>query len=146
MRHITNLEFHPESAALSFCAFKPDGSAHLFYDALGDDQAYACAFYRATFISQSVKDIEDAELLVSLDSLACIRDADAHPAIFIHDRFSSITSAMPPSMATDDNIRRRVSGSPRNTMPPKVAMTGTLSCTVAALAAFKTGNTVYQMA
>ena len=41
--------------------------------------------------------------------------------------FSTMTSAIPPSMATDASTRRRVSASPRNTMPPSAAMTGTLS-------------------
>ncbi len=31
-------------------------------------------------------------------------------------------------------------------MPPSAAITGTLSCTVAALVAFNAGSTVYQMA
>lgn len=49
-------------------------------------------------------------------------------------------------MAMDANIRRKVKPSPKNTMPPKAAMTGTLSCTVAACVAFRDGKAVYQMA
>src|SRR6185369_17585486 len=59
---------------------------------------------------------------------------------------SQMTSAMPPRMAAEAKVRRRVIGSPRKTMPPKAASTGTLSCTVAALVAFKAGKTVYQTA
>ena len=53
---------------------------------------------------------------------------------------------MPPRMAADANTRRRVRDSPRKTIPPKAAMTGTLSCTVAALVAFNAGSAEYQMA
>ncbi len=60
-------------------------------------------------------------------------------------RFSSTTSAIPPRMATEATIRRRVMDSPSRTMPPIAAMTGTLSCTVAAVVARRCGRTLYQM-
>ena len=41
---------------------------------------------------------------------------------------------------------RRLIASSRKTMPPKAAMTGTLSCTIAALVAVNAVNAVYQMA
>jgi len=77
--------------------------------------------------------------------------ADSHTAnnqtrSFITCCFSRITSAIPPRIATDARSRRRVMGSPRKTMPPRAAMTGTLSYTVAAVVAFNAGNAVYQMA
>ena len=53
---------------------------------------------------------------------------------------------MPPRMAMDANINRSVKLSPKKTIPPKAAMTGTLSCTVAAWVAFSAGKAVYQMA
>jgi hypothetical protein len=46
----------------------------------------------------------------------------------------------------DAKTKRRVMDSPRKTIPPKAAITGTLSCTVAAVVAFNAGNAVYQMA
>ncbi len=49
-------------------------------------------------------------------------------------------------MAMDAITRRIVSGSPRKTISPRAASTGTLSCTVAALVAFKAGKAVYQIA
>jgi hypothetical protein len=55
------------------------------------------------------------------------------------------TSAIPPNTATEAKRNRKVSGSPRRSIPPAAARTGTLSCTVAALAAFRPGSAVYQM-
>lgn len=49
-------------------------------------------------------------------------------------------------MATEAAINRSVSGSFKKKTPPDAAMTGTLSCTVAAVFDFKKGSAVYQMA
>ena len=57
-----------------------------------------------------------------------------------------MTSAMPPRIATDAITIRVVTCSPSSSAPPIVAITGTLSCTVAALVAFNPFNAVYQMA
>ncbi|SAL24347.1 hypothetical protein AWB73_01757 [Caballeronia turbans] len=62
-----------------------------------------------------------------------------------HRRLDDTTSAMPPSIATALAARRAVSGSPSNSTPPAAAITGTLSCTVAAVAGFKPFNAAYQM-
>ena len=43
------------------------------------------------------------------------------------------------------NTKRMLMGSPRKTIPPRAAITGTLSCTVAAWVAFNPGNAVYQI-
>ena len=56
------------------------------------------------------------------------------------------TNAMPPMIATAAASRRNVNGSPRNSTPPNAAMTGTLSCTVAAVVDFICGSAVYQIA
>ena len=45
----------------------------------------------------------------------------------------------------DAKRKRSVSGSPNKRIPPVAARTGTLSWTVAALAAFKPDNAIYQM-
>ena len=60
--------------------------------------------------------------------------------------FSRITSAIPPRIATDARTRRRLRGSASSTTPPAAAITGTLSCTVAAWVALSAGRAVYQMA
>src|SRR5690606_3982709 len=74
--------------------------------------------------------------------LACITHADGG----MLRRFARITSAMPPKMATDASNNLGVIGSPNSNTPPMAAITGTLSCRVAALVAFNAGNTRYQMA
>ena len=74
------------------------------------------------------------------------RFAGAIGWVFLACCFSRIVSAIPPRMAVDANTKRRVIGSPRITAAPKAAMTGTLSCTVAALVAFNEDKTAYQMA
>src|SRR5690606_3528441 len=61
--------------------------------------------------------------------LACITHADGG----MLRRFARITSAMPPKMATDASHNRIVMGSPNSNTPPTAAITGTLSCRVAAL-------------
>ena len=45
----------------------------------------------------------------------------------------------------DARRKRTVIDSPRNKMPPAAARTGTLSYTVAALAAFNPGKALYQI-
>ena len=57
-----------------------------------------------------------------------------------------ITSATPPRMASEVMIKRGVSASFKNRAPPSAAITGTLSCTVAALVAGRPRTAVYQMA
>jgi hypothetical protein len=49
---------------------------------------------------------------------------------------------MHPRIAVDAKTKRKVMTSPKKTMPPSAAITGTLSWTVAALVAFKEGKTV----
>jgi hypothetical protein len=55
------------------------------------------------------------------------------------------TSAIPPSTAMEASTNRSVIGSPKRTIPPAAVRTGTLSCTLAAAAAFKPGSAVYQI-
>ena len=50
---------------------------------------------------------------------------------------------MPPRMAIEATTRRSVGGSPRKATPPAAAITGTHSCTVAALAPVSDGSTAY---
>lgn len=61
-------------------------------------------------------------------------------------RLFQITSPMPPMMAQADSAMDHVAASPNNTMPPNAAMTGTLSCTVAACVACSVGSTRYHTA
>src|SRR5205814_7490399 len=56
------------------------------------------------------------------------------------------TSAMPPSTAADASMRRTLNGSPSSTIPPTAAMTGTLSCAVAAVVTVSPGSAEYQIA
>jgi hypothetical protein len=56
------------------------------------------------------------------------------------------TSAIPPSTATEVTASRSVIGSASSTTPPMAVMTGTLSCTVAALVALSPCRAVYQIA
>src|ERR1700737_1944106 len=58
---------------------------------------------------------------------------------------AKITNATPPRMAADAIKRRGVMDSPSNMMPPAAAITGTLSCTVAAIVAFSPRKAAYQM-
>jgi hypothetical protein len=48
-----------------------------------------------------------------------------------------MTSAIPPRIAAEATNNRSVTDSPRNTTPPTAAKTRTLSCTMAALVAFR---------
>ena len=57
-----------------------------------------------------------------------------------------ITNAIPPRIAAEAINRRNVMASPRKMMPPTPAMTGTQSCTVAALVAFSPRKAAYQIA
>ena len=57
-----------------------------------------------------------------------------------------MTNAIPPRIAVEAINRRNVMGSPRKIVPPIAAMTGTLSCTLAALVAFNLRKAVYQIA
>ena len=60
-------------------------------------------------------------------------------------RGGNTTIAIPPNTAMDAKRNRKVSGSLSRKMPPAAARTGTLSWTVAALAAVRLGNAPYQM-
>ena len=53
---------------------------------------------------------------------------------------------MPPRIVVPASNNRQVADSPRKTMPPSAAITGTLNCTDAALVAGKPRNAVYQIA
>lgn len=57
-----------------------------------------------------------------------------------------ITSAVSPNTATDASISRPVSGSARNTVPPRAAIIGTPSWTVDAVVARNRRNVRYQTA
>ena len=72
-----------------------------------------------------------------------------HPNLELGYFFSdwpTITKAIPPRMATDAIRRRGVAVSLKNMMPPTAAISGTLSCTDAAVVAAKPRNAVYQIA
>ena len=56
-----------------------------------------------------------------------------------------MTRAMPPSTAIDAMTYRKLIGSWSKRIPPVAASTGTLSWTVAALAAFNPDNAAYQI-
>ena len=75
-------------------------------------------------------DIHDADLMCPIfwpgEPPAYRRFAGAIGWVFLVCCFSRIISAIPLSMAADANTKRRVMGSPRITMAPKAAMTGTL--------------------
>ena len=58
----------------------------------------------------------------------------------------STTSAMPPRTAMEAPSSLGVVGSPSKMTPPIAAMTGTLSCTVAALVALSPRKAAYQIA
>lgn len=73
---------------------------------------------------------------------ACVgADACGQPA-----RRGTTTRAMPPRIATEVTTRRSDSGSASSTTPPSAAISGTLSCTVAALVTFSPPSAVYQIA
>ncbi len=57
-----------------------------------------------------------------------------------------ITSAMPPRMASDAASKRALTGSPSMNTAPAAAITGTLSCTVAAVVVLNCGRAAYQIA
>jgi hypothetical protein len=52
--------------------------------------------------------------------------------------------AIPPKTAAEANTKRKVMGSLSSTTPPMATITGTLSCTVAALVARRCRTTAYQ--
>ena len=53
---------------------------------------------------------------------------------------------MPPRIAAEVSTTRSVTGSPSSSAPPKVASTGTYSCTTAAVVERSDGSTEYQIA
>ena len=53
---------------------------------------------------------------------------------------------MPPSIATEEIIKRSVMDSFKKRTPPSAAMTGTLNCTDAARVAVNPRNAAYHMA
>src|SRR3569623_443199 len=65
---------------------------------------------------------------------------------FSYRLLGNTTNAMPPIIAADAASKRSVNGSPKKNTPPDAAMTGTLSCTVAAVVDCRNGSAVYQMA
>jgi hypothetical protein len=61
-------------------------------------------------------------------------------------RLSKISSAMPPNIAVEASSMVSVRLSPNSATPPSAAMTGTLSCAVAAWVALRAGRAWYHSA